>query len=89
MERFASTFDHHDFGNDKPLFNFQKDVGETIGDAIDVGIEATQEAANIGLEAVQAAPKILEEKVEFAQGLGKTVAESSGVVKEVILEILD
>ncbi len=69
--------------------HLQSDLGETLGDAVDVGIEAAQEAGNIGLEAVQAAPKILEEKVEFAKGLGKTVEETSGVVKEVILETID
>ena len=54
-----------------------------MGDALKVGSDATQEAAKIGVKALGAAPSILEQKVAFAQGLAKTIQESSGQVKQV------
>lgn len=56
---------------------------DTLGDALKVGTDATQEVARIGVKAVGAAPQILEEKVAFAQGVGKTIQETSGQVKQV------
>ena len=63
--------------------HFQKNATEVVGDALKVGSDATQEAAKIGVKALGAAPSILEQKVAFAQGLAKTIQESSGQVKQV------
>ena len=61
----------------------QKNVTEVVGDVLKVGGDATEEAAKIGVKALGAAPSILEQKVAFAQGLAKTIQESSGQVKQV------
>ena len=53
------------------------------GDAVQLGTDATEEAVKIGIKAINNVPKILEEKVSFAQGVGKTIEETSGQVKEV------
>ena len=58
-------------------------MSETVGDALKVGSDAAQEATRIGIKAVGAAPEILERKVKFAQGLGKTIEESTGHVRQV------
>ena len=63
----------------------QKNVSETVGDALKVGSDAAQEATRIGIKAVGAAPEILERKVKFAHGLGKTLQESTGSVQQVRL----
>ena len=52
-------------------------------DAVQLGTDATEEAVKIGIKAINNVPKILEEKVSFAQGVGKTIQETSGQVKEV------
>ena len=52
-------------------------------DAVQLGTDATEEAVKIGIKAINNVPKILEEKVSFAQGVGKTIEETSGQVKEV------
>jgi len=59
-----------------------KNATEVVGDALKVGSDATQEVAKIGVKALGAAPSILEQKVAFAQGLAKTIQESSGQVKQ-------
>lgn len=57
-------------------------------EAVKIGMNATHEAARIGVNVVSAAPKILEEKAQFVQGLGKTVEEHGGRVKQVIFSLL-
>ena len=47
------------------------------GDAVQVGTDATEEAVKIGIKAINNVPKILQEKVAFAQGVGKTIQETS------------
>ena len=48
-----------------------------------VGTDAAQEAGRIGTEAVGEAPNILDKKVKFLQGLGQTLADTSGTVRQV------
>jgi hypothetical protein len=64
-----------------------EDVSDTVNEAVQVGVDATEQAAKIGAQAVSDAPKIVEETVAFAQGLGKTVQEHSGLVKQSLTDI--
>merc|ERR1712156_764296 len=59
-----------------------KNGTEVVGDVLKVGGDATEEAAKIGVKALGAAPSIRKQKVAFAQGLAKTIQESSGQVKQ-------
>lgn len=64
-----------------------QDVSGAVNSAIEIGTNATQEAAKIGAGLISAAPKIIEEKAVFAQGLSKTVEETSGFVKQGVSEL--
>merc|ERR1711881_14450 len=59
-----------------------KNATDTIGDVVKVGTDAAHEVGRIGVEAVGQAPKILEAKVKFAQGLGQTLADTSGQFRQ-------
>ena len=63
----------------------QGDIGDAVEGAAKVGLGAASEAARIGLSVASTAPNILAQKVEFAQGLGKTLGDTSGLVKSVCI----
>ena len=57
---------------------------ETLGDVLKVGGEAAMESANIGVKLLGAAPQVIEESVSLAHGVGKTIQETSGQVRQVL-----
>merc|ERR1711936_188103 len=65
------------------------DIGDAVEGAAKVGLGAASEAARIGLSVASTAPNILAQKVEFAQGLGKTLGDTSGLVKSAASSISD
>ena len=68
------------------IFTIQQgDIGDAVEGAAKVGLGAASEAARIGLSVASTAPNILAQKVEFAQGLGKTLGDTSGLVKSVCI----
>ena len=67
----------------KKLNIFQGEITDAVAGAAKIGLDATQEVARIGIQAASAAPSILNQKLELAQGLGKTVSDTSGLVKKV------
>lgn len=65
------------------------DVSDAVAGAAKIGLDATQEVARIGIQAASAAPNILNQKLELAQGLGKTVSDTSGLVQQALREGAD
>ena len=75
------------FQKKSTYFFFQGgEISDAVAGAAKIGLDATQEVARIGIQAASAAPSILNQKLELAQGLGKTVSDTSGLVKKVFLQ---
>ena len=83
--RKCHAFSQNVFSVLKNLNIFQGEITDAVAGAAKIGLDATQEVARIGIQAASAAPSILNQKLELAQGLGKTVSDTSGLVKKVFL----